>query len=73
MTFDVFDFSAAELVAGFLFGSIGLVAFVYGKRQAVWGPMFTGLALMVYPYFVADTRALWGIGAALTASLLLFR
>ena len=66
-------FSAAELLAGLLFGSIGLVAFVYGKRQAVWGPMFTGLALMVYPYFVADTLAVWGIGAALTASLLLFR
>jgi hypothetical protein len=69
----VLEFSAAELVAGLIFGSIGLVAFLYGKRQAVWRPMFTGLALMVYPYFVADTLALWGIGAALTASLLLFR
>ena len=67
------QFSAAELVAGLLFGSIGLVAFVYGKRQAVWRPMFTGLALMVYPYFVADPRAVWGIGAALTATLLIFR
>jgi len=67
------QFSLAELIAGLLFGSIGLVAFLYGKRQAVWRPMFTGLALMVYPYFVADTFALWGIGAALTASLLVFR
>jgi hypothetical protein len=66
-------FSTAELIAGLLFGSIGFVAFLYGKRQSVWRPMFTGLALMVYPYFVADTLALWGIGAALTATLFLFR
>ncbi|MFL6528135.1 MAG: hypothetical protein ACJ8I9_08555 [Chthoniobacterales bacterium] len=66
-------FSTAELLAGLIFGSIGFVAFLYGKRQAVWRPMFTGLALMVYPYFVADALAVWGIGAALTASLLLFR
>jgi hypothetical protein len=66
-------FSVSELIAGLLFGSVGLVAFVYGKRQDLWRPMFTGLALMVYPYFVADTLALYGIGVALTASLLLFR
>ena len=66
-------FSPAELLAGLVFGSIGFVAFIYGKRQAVWCPMFIGLALMVYPYFVADALALWGIGAALTVTLLLFR
>ena len=67
------QFSIAELVAGLLFGSIGFVAFAYGKRRAEWRPMFTGLALMIYPYFVANTVALYGIGAGLSVSLLLFR
>ena len=66
-------FSTAELLAGLIFGSIGFVAFIYGKRSDLWKPMFTGLALMVYPYFVADTLTLYGIGTLLSASLLLLR
>src|SRR5437763_14822073 len=45
-------FSGANLIGGLLFGSIGFVAFVYGKRMHVWQPMFLGLALMAYPSFV---------------------
>jgi hypothetical protein len=67
------SFSATELMAGLLFGSIGLVAFVYGKRQQLWRPMFTGLALMIYPYFVSDGAIAYAIGVVLTASLFLYR
>ena len=66
-------FSTAEILAGFIFGSAGFVAFIYGKRQHLWKPMLVGLALMAYPYFVADPIALVAIGVALTASLFLFR
>ena len=66
-------FSGANLIGGLLFGSIGFVAFVYGKRMHVWKPMFLGLALMVYPYFVANDIALFAIGAVGTAALFLFR
>lgn len=66
-------FTTAELLAGLIFGSIGSVAFIYGKRRELWKPMFTGLALMVYPYFVADTVTLYGIGTLLSASLVLSR
>jgi hypothetical protein len=66
-------FSGANLIGGLLFGSIGFVAFVYGKRMHVWKPMFLGLALMVYPYFVADDLVLFAIGVAGTATLFLFR
>jgi hypothetical protein len=66
-------FTTAELLAGLIFGSIGFVAFTYGKRRELWKPMFTGLALMVYPYFVADTLTLYGIGTLLSASLVLMR
>ncbi len=62
-------FSVAEIVAEFIFGSIGFVAFIYGKRMHVWTPMFIGLALMIYPYFVPDTLVSCAIGGILTASL----
>ena len=66
-------FSGANLIGGLLFGSIGFVAFVYGKRMHVWKPMLIGLALMAYPYFVANDIALFAIGAIGTAALFLFR
>ena len=69
----MFDLSGPNLLAGLIFGSIGFVAFIYGKRQGLWKPMFCGLALMVYPYFVADTMALFAIGAAGTGALFLLR
>lgn len=67
------SFSAAVIVANLLFGSIGFVAFVYGKRMHIWKPMFLGLVLMAYTYFVENTFLLFGIGALLTACLFVFR
>ena len=66
-------FSGANLIGGLLFGSIGFVAFIYGKRMHVWKPMFLGLALMAFPYFVENDIALFAIGAVGTAALFLFR
>ena len=66
-------FSGANLIGGLLFGSIGFVAFVYGKRMHIWKPMLIGLALMAYPYFVANDIVLFAIGAFATAALFLFR
>ena len=66
-------FSGANLIGGLLFGSIGFVAFIYGKRMHVWKPMFIGLALMAYPYFVGNDIALFAIGVVGTAALFLFR
>lgn len=66
-------FSGANILGGVLFGSIGFVAFIYGKRMHVWKPMLLGLALMAYPYFVENDIALFAIGAVGTAALFLFR
>ena len=66
-------FTGAVIVANLLFGSIGFVAFVYGKRMHVWKPMFIGLLLMAYTYFVENTALLFGIGVVLTAALYFFR
>jgi hypothetical protein len=65
--------SSANLIGGLVFGSIGFVAFIYGKRMHVWKPMFLGIALMAYPYFVENDILLFGIGVVGTAALFLFR
>ncbi|MCC7203536.1 MAG: hypothetical protein IT441_00520 [Phycisphaeraceae bacterium] len=65
--------STSALVAMILFGSVGMAAFYYGKKQAAWQPMVLGLALMCYPYFVSTTLLLYGIGTVLTAALFIFR
>jgi hypothetical protein len=56
------NFSAANLIGGLVFGSIGFVAFVYGKRMNLWKPMFLGIALMIYPYFITDDRIMIVLG-----------
>ena len=64
------EISGANLFAGLFFSSVGFVGFIYGKRMSLWWPMFVGLALMAYPYFIADTALLCGLG--LVGSALLF-
>jgi len=66
-------FSGANLLGGLIFGSIGFVAFVYGKRRHIWKPMLLGLGLMAYPYFVENDLTMFAIGAVGTAALFLFR
>lgn len=63
------SFSAANLIGGFVFGSIGFVAFMYGKRMNLWKPMFLGLGLMIYPYFVNNDVVMLVAGAVGSASL----
>ena len=67
------SFELHNLIAGFLFGSIGFVAFVYGKRQDAWTPMFLGMALMAFPYLVTSTVWIYVVGIALVAALFRFR
>jgi len=67
------NFSAANLIAGVIFGSIGFVAFMYGKRMNLWKPMFLGLALMVYPYFINNDIVMVIVGIVGSASLWLVR
>ena len=63
----------AILFAALIFGLIGLVAFNYGRKNTLIGPMVTGLALMIYPYFVSQTWAVYLIGAALCGVLVFWR
>ncbi len=69
----MFNLSATNLIGGCVFGSIGFVAFIYGKRMNLWKPMLLGLALMVYPYFISDDLLMIAIGAIGTAGLFFLR
>ncbi len=64
--------TASNLIGGLIFGTIGFVAFVYGKKQASFKCMGIGVALMAYPYFIPNTIAVYVIGVVLTAALFLF-
>jgi len=44
--------SSASLLWGLLFGSIGMGYFVYGKKQQRVVALISGMALMIFPYFV---------------------
>jgi hypothetical protein len=55
------------LFLGLVFGSIGLGYFVYGKKQKAPVPLFCGIALMVFPYFITNTYLLVVVGIALMA------
>ncbi|MGH6820732.1 MAG: hypothetical protein ACREDU_07715 [Methylocella sp.] len=61
------------LVWGFLFSTIGLGFFMYGKKQKALVPLSCGLVLMMYPYFVPNTVWMVIIGVVLIALPWFFR
>ena len=65
--------SFANIVGGILFGSVGFIAFVYGKKMSEFRTMGLGALLVVFPYLVPNTIALYMIGILLTAALFIFR
>jgi hypothetical protein len=60
--------NTSQLLWGLLFSSIGLGFFIYGKKQKAVVPLFCGLGLMIYPYFVSNTIWLVAIGITLMAA-----
>ena len=56
-----------------LFGGVGVVAFIYGKKNASWRPMIIGIILNIYPYFFSATWMIYLIGIVLTAALFFWR
>jgi hypothetical protein len=65
----VVDLSLGSLFASLLIGSVGLVLFVYGKRQERLPQLIVGVILMVYPYFVGDVVWMSAIAVVLLVGL----
>jgi hypothetical protein len=54
-----------SLLVSIAVGSVGFVAFMYGKKMQRLPQILIGLVLMVFPYFVSSNLAVVGIAAAL--------
>lgn len=65
------DLSADTLFASLLVSSVGFGFFLLGKKQLRTPQLVVGLALMIYPYFVAGPMAICGIAAGLIGGLLI--
>lgn len=55
------------LIWGMLFGAIGIGLFSYGRKQRAIVPLFTGIALFVFPYFMPNVTVLLIVGIVLVA------
>jgi len=52
---------------GVIWGSVGLGYFVYGKKQKAAVPLFCGIGLMIFPYFISNSYLLVLSGIVLAA------
>jgi len=66
---DLSGLSPASIAVAVFFSLVGFAAFRYGKKNSEPKPLFLGIALMAYGYFVSNVWISIGIGALLTLSL----
>lgn len=59
------NISFSNVMAGLIFGVIGLWLFRQGRQRTDMRLIFTSIALMVYSYFTSSPGADWGIGFSL--------
>jgi hypothetical protein len=62
-------FSFATIAVAIVFGLVGFAAFRYGKKNGEARPLFLGVALMAYGYFVTNVWVSLAIGILLTLFL----
>ncbi len=65
--------SGAYLLGSILFSVIGFGAYRYGKKTSTSNIKWIGVALMLYPYIISQTWALYLVGAGLCACIYFFR
>jgi len=67
------DWILVALALNFVLSLIGMAAFAYGKKTDRLVPVFGGVVLMVYPYFVPSAAALAMTGAVLIFAIIFLR
>jgi hypothetical protein len=58
--------SPAYIFGAIIFGIVGYIAFRRGRKNSQPVLVWTGVALMLYPYAVQQTWLMWAVGAALS-------
>ncbi len=69
----VFDISLPHILVSLVGSGVGYVYLSYGKSQADWGLVSSGLLLMTYSYFVTSLVWLVLVGLAIAAAPFLWR
>jgi hypothetical protein len=69
----IFVFDQSTLLWALFFGSFGLGYFTYGRKERTVVPLVCGLALMIFPYFVATTAVMVSVGGVLLVIPYFFR
>jgi hypothetical protein len=59
------DIDGGALLASMLVSSVGFVLVAYGRKMARLPHVVTGAVLLVFPYFVSNVLAMFGIALAL--------
>ena len=57
--------STAYLIGAVIFGCVGFVAYRYGKKMSLQATKWIGIALMLYPYAISATWAMYVVGVGL--------
>ena len=65
--------SPAYIFGAIVFGLIGFAAWRRGRKNGRRRTVWLGLALMLYPYVVAQTWLLYAMGIALSAAVFIDR
>lgn len=60
-------FETSYLLTSLVFSSIGLGYFIYGKKQKHKIVLYSGIGLMVYPYFITSVSTVVLSGVVLMA------
>lgn len=62
------SFDIPSLIAGLVFGIVGLYVFRRGRKESNLRLVFIGVLLMIYPYFVEGALLNWAVGFLLSGS-----
>ena len=65
----MFSLNPYNIIAGLIFGVIGMGALSYGRKLELWKPQVIGLVMMGYSYFFSNAWLLWLVGVGLLVTL----